>query len=87
MDRVKFEWMMPASANFYINDALEMFFNYYEADMSTQEINKLINQCATENMFCSDDMEIPEEIEQKAIKMLKERIGGIQISMFNEEGE
>lgn len=84
---MKIEWTVTNTALFDIDQAEEDYYDYMDVwDNPTDEDKAwdAICEAIRNNLNTDIDLDnIPDEVRDKCAKALKERIGGIQMKMFD----
>ena len=84
---MKLEWTTTHTAEIDIDDTYNSYLD--ECDWNEPKDKRGIENCIaraiTDNLVISEDEDLPDEVYDNLVKILKQRIGGIQMSMFEEE--
>lgn len=84
---MKIEWTVTYTALFDIDQAEKEYYDYMNIRDNPTDENEAwdaICEAISNNINADIDIDdIPDEIRDKCVKALKDRIGGIQMSMFD----
>ena len=85
---MKLEWTVTHEANIDIEDTYQSYLEECDCaqPQNEEEVEDCISYAISRNLVMpSGDEDLPDEVYDNLVKILKQRIGGIQMSMFEEE--